>query len=745
MDDRIIRTEYSEVMQKSFIDYAMSVIVARALPDIRDGLKPVQRRTLYDMYDLGIRYDRPYRKSARIVGDTMGKYHPHGDSSIYDCLVVMTQDFKKMVPLVDGHGNFGNIEGDGAAAMRYTEARLSKLTQENFLDDLDKNVVDFVPNFDETEKEPSVLPVKIPNFLINGSEGIAVGMATSTPPHNLAEVIDAEIAYIQDDSLSTKDLMKYIKGPDFPTGGVVINKNDLLSIYESGVGKIKVRGKVEVEKGKNGHTNLVVTEIPYTMIGAGIGKFMADVAELAEKKITNDIVDISNQSSKEGIRIVIELKKDADVENFTNLLYKKTKLEDTFGVNMLAIDNGRPETLSLKEIMRACADFQFEIATRKYQTLLKKEQDKKEIQEGLIKACNVIDLVIEILRGSKDRPMAKNCLVNGVTDGINFKSRESKAMAAQLLFTDAQADAILDMRLYKLIGLELDALIKEHEQTVANIYRYEDILESHESMSMVIQNDLVKIKKEYQKARRTEIDNREDAVYEEKPVEEIDVAFIMDKFGYAKTIDASTFEKNRETIENEFRFSFIMKNTGKVCFFTNTGNLHTVKAMDLPQGKMRDKGVPIDNVSNFDMSKETIVMAASQSDLNLYRILFTTKMSMMKIVDGGEFDVSKRTVAATKLLDGDEVVDVTILHTQKTLILRTNEGFFLRFLVETVPEKKKVAVGVRGMRLSSKDYIRDVYYLNDMEEQKIEHNGKELNLGHLKITSRDTKGTKVRI
>lgn len=745
MDDRIIRTEYSEVMQKSFIDYAMSVIVARVLPDIRDGLKPVQRRTLYDMYDLGIRYDRPYRKSARIVGDTMGKYHPHGDSSIYDCLVVMTQDFKKMVPLVDGHGNFGNIEGDGAAAMRYTEARLSKLTQENFLDDLDKNVVDFVPNFDETEKEPSVLPVKIPNFLINGSEGIAVGMATSTPPHNLAEVIDAEIAYIQDDSLSTKDLMKYIKGPDFPTGGVVINKNDLLSIYESGVGKIKVRGKVEVEKGKNGHTNLVVTEIPYTMIGAGIGKFMADVAELAEKKITNDIVDISNQSSKEGIRIVIELKKDADVENFTNLLYKKTKLEDTFGVNMLAIDNGRPETLSLKEIMRACADFQFEIATRKYQTLLKKEQDKKEIQEGLIKACNVIDLVIEILRGSKDRPMAKNCLVNGVTDGINFKSRESKAMAAQLLFTDAQADAILDMRLYKLIGLELDALIKEHEQTVANIYRYEDILESHESMSMVIQNDLVKIKKEYQKARRTEIDNREDAVYEEKPVEEIDVAFIMDKFGYAKTIDASTFEKNRETIENEFRFSFIMKNTGKVCFFTNTGNLHTVKAMDLPQGKMRDKGVPIDNVSNFDMSKETIVMAASQSDLNLYRILFTTKMSMMKIVDGGEFDVSKRTVAATKLLDGDEVVDVTILHTQKTLILRTNEGFFLRFLVETVPEKKKVAVGVRGMRLSSKDYIRDVYYLNDMEEQKIEHNGKELNLGHLKITSRDTKGTKVRI
>ncbi len=745
MEDRIIKTEYSDVMQKSFIDYAMSVIVARALPDIRDGLKPVQRRTLYDMYELGIRYDRPYRKSARIVGDTMGKYHPHGDSSIYDCLVVMTQDFKKCIPLVDGHGNFGNIEGDPQAAMRYTEARLAKITQESFLEDLDKNVVDFVPNFDETEREPSVLPVRIPNFLINGSEGIAVGMATSTPPHNLAEVIDAEMAYIQDDTLSTKDLMKYIKGPDFPTGGLIINKDELLEIYETGVGKIRVRGKVETEKGKNGHINLVITEIPYTMIGMGIGKFMSDVAELAEKKITNDIVDISNQSSKEGIRIVIELKKDTDVENFTNLLYKKTKLEDTFGVNMLAIDNRRPETLSLKEIMRACADFQFEIATRKYTTLLKKEQDKKEIQEGLIKACNVIDLVIEILRGSTDRPMAKNCLVNGVTEGIKFKSRESKAMAAQLLFTEAQADAILDMRLYKLIGLELNALIKEHEQTVANIYRYEDILESHNSMSMVILDDLRKIRKEFQQPRKTLIENRENAVYEEKPVEEIDVAFIMDRFGYAKTIDVSTYEKNKDTINSEFKFSFVMKNTGKVCFFTNTGNLHTVKAMDLPQAKMRDKGIPIDNVSNFDTAKETIVLAASQSDLNLYRMVFTTKMSMMKVVDGGEFDVSKRTVAATKLMDDDEVVNVEILHTQKTVILRSNDGFFLRFYVDTIPEKKKAAVGVRGMRLGKNDYIRDVYYLNDMEDKAIEHNSKKLELGHLKVTSRDTKGTKVRL
>ena len=401
--------------------------------------------------------------------------------------------------------------------------------------------------------------------------------------------------------------------------------------------------------------------------------------------------------------------------------------------------------MSLRDIMRACADFQFEVATRKYTTLLKKEQEKKEIQEGLIKACNVIDLVIEILRGSKDRAMAKNCLVNGVTDGINFKSRESKAMAAQLLFTEPQADAILEMRLYKLIGLELDALIKDHEQTVANIYRYEDILDSHESMSMVIQNDLNRIKKEYKADRKTLIENRETAVYEEKPIEEMDVAFIMDKFGYAKTIDATTYEKNKETIEAEFKFSFIMKNTGKVCFFTNTGNLHTVKATDLPQGKMRDKGVPIDNVSNFDTSKETIVLASSQSDLNLYRVLFTTKTAMMKVVDGGEFDVSKRTVAATKLNDNDEVVSVEILHEQKTVILKSNEGFFLRFYIETIPEKKKAAVGVRGMRLGKNDFIRDVYYLNDMEEKQVEHNDKKVELSHLKITSRDTKGTKVRL
>ena len=445
--EQIIRTEYSEVMQKSYIDYAMSVIISRALPDVRDGLKPVQRRTLYDMYELGIRYDRPYRKSARIVGDTMGKYHPHGDSSIYDALVVMAQEFKKGLPLVDGHGNFGSIEGDGAAAMRYTEARLQKITQEAFLGDLDKNVVNFLPNFDETEKEPEVLPVRLPNLLVNGSDGIAVGMVTSIPPHNLGEVVDAVIATIKNGDITTKELMKYIQGPDFPTGGLVVNKDDLLEIYETGTGKIRLRGKVEVEQTKGGKENLVITEIPYTMMGANIGKFLNDIANLVETKKTTDIMDISNQSSKDGIRIVLELRKNADVKNLVNMLYKKTRLEDTFGVNMLAVAEGRPETLSLKRIIEHHIDFQFEVNTRKYQTLLEKELHKKEIQEGLIKACDVIDLIIEILRGSKSQQQVKDCLVLGVTDGIKFKSRTSRKQAEQLKFTEAQAVAILEMRL----------------------------------------------------------------------------------------------------------------------------------------------------------------------------------------------------------------------------------------------------------------------------------------------------------
>ena len=743
-DSQIIRTEYSDVMKKSYIDYAMSVIIARALPDVRDGLKPVQRRTLYDMYELGIRYDRPYRKCARIVGDTMGKYHPHGDSSIYEALVVMAQDFKKGMTLVDGHGNFGSIEGDGAAAMRYTEARLEKLTQEVFLGDLDKDIVDFMPNFDETEKEPSVLPVRIPNLLVNGAEGIAVGMATSIPTHNLGEVIDAVKAYMKNDEISTKQLMRYIKGPDFPTGGIVINKDDLADIYETGTGKIKLRGKVEVEELKGGRQRLVITEIPYTMIGTGIGKFLNDVVALVESKKTSDITDISNQSSKEGIRIVIELKKGADVENLTNMLYKKTRLEDTFGVNMLAVADGRPETMGLKKIIEHHVDFQFELATRKYQTLLKKEQDKKEIQEGLIKACDVIDLIIEILRGSQSVKDAKECLTKGVTENIKFKSGISKKMAAMLRFTERQATAILEMRLYRLIGLEIEALMQEHEETLKNIARYEDILNNYDSMAEVIVEDLDKIKAEYGRKRRTVIENGEEAVYEEHKIEEQDVIFLMDRFGYARTIDVSTYERNKDAADTENKVVIACKNTGKICLFTNTGKMHQIKVLDLPFGKFRDKGVPVDNVSNFDSTGEDAVYLCDAEQMRYAKLLFATRQGMIKKVEGTEFQVAKRTIAATKLQAGDEVVTVQVITDNQNVVLQTREGYFLRFAADEVSEKKKGAIGVRGIRLKKKDELEHAYLFEEGTETKVTYGEKEVSLNRLKMAKRDGNGTKTR-
>ncbi len=744
VEENIIRTDYSEEMQKSYIDYAMSVIVSRALPDVRDGLKPVQRRTLYDMYELGIRFDRPYRKCARIVGDTMGKYHPHGDSSIYEALVVMAQEFKRGQVLVDGHGNFGSIEGDGAAAMRYTEARLMQIAQEVYLADLDKNVVDFLPNFDETEREPCVLPVRIPNLLLNGAEGIAVGMATSIPPHNLGEVVDAVKAYIKDNAITVKGLMRYLKGPDFPTGGIVVNKDSLLDIYSTGSGKIRLRGKVEVEQGKGGRKSLVITEIPYTMIGANIGKFLNDIAALVEKRAAPDITDISNQSSKEGIRIVLELRRGADVENLKNMLYKKTRLEDTFSVNMLAVADGRPETLNLKQIIEHHVDFQIEVCTRKHQVLLEKEQEKKEIQEGLIQACDVIDLIIEILRGSKSQSQAKECLIEGKTEGIRFRSPDSRKKAAELRFTPRQAAAILDMRLYRLIGLEVEALMKEHEVTLANIARYEEILNNYGTMMEVIVKDLNATKRAYARKRRTAIENVEETVYEEKQPEEMEVVFLMDKFGYAKAIDKSAFERNRDTVLGDYKYVFSCMNTDKICIFTSKGKAHLIKVMELPQGKVKDKGVPIDNVSNYDSKEEKAVFVGSLAEVKESSLLFVTAQGLVKQVEGKEYDVSKRTVAATKLNDGDELIFVGISDHSECTVLQTRDGYFLRMRTGEVPFQKKNSLGVRGIRLMEEDLVLYAYLLENTRDYSIEHNGKMLNLNQLKIGKRDTKGARVK-
>lgn len=837
MAEQIIRTEYSDLMQKSYIDYAMSVICQRALPDIRDGLKPVQRRVLYAMDQLGLNYDKPHRKSARIVGDTMGKYHPHGDSSIYEALVVLEQDFKKGMALVDGHGNFGSIEGDGAAAMRYTEAKLKKFTQDVYLADLDKNVVDFVPNFDETEREPEVLPVRVPNVLINGAEGIAVGMTTNIPTHNLAEVVDAVVAYMDNNDITNQELMQYVKGPDFPTGGLVVNKSELLSIYESGTGKIKLRGKVEFEKAKNKseRDKLVISEIPYTMIGAGIGKFLSDVCDLIETKKTQDIVDISNESSKEGIRIVLELKKNADVDKLINMLYKKTKLEDTFGVNMLAIVEGRPEVLSLKGIIENSVKFQYELQTRKYNTLLAKELEQKEIKEGLIRACDIIDLIIEILRGSNSIKDAKNCLVNGDTSKITFKNKESELYASNLNFTEKQAQAILDLRLYKLIGLEILALQKDYEGIVERIAQYEEILNDRKAMIKVIKKELLAIKKEYGVPRKTIIEDGKEAVFEEVKFVEQEVVFLMDRFGYAKTIDTTAYDRNKEAADSENKYVFRCMNTDKVCIFTDNGNLHQIKINDIPFVRFRDKGTPIDNLGNYDSKDENIIFISDTTRLAGKKLLFTTAFGMMKLVDSSEFNVTKKTVASTKLNDGDKVVSVVItdavmmpmdgsrdgigfdamtgmeedfvpvalsggsedfgdgfgtefsegfqdefgggstngfaenfsggfssvsgggldagtagewkeeLRTNQMVVLQTENGVFLRFSLKEIPEKKKGAVGVRGIKLSAGDFVTHVYVLDAGDNMMIEYKGKEVALRKLKTARRDTKGTKVRI
>ncbi len=743
--DNIISAEYSEHMQKSFIDYSMSVITARAVPDIRDGLKPVQRRVLYAMDQLGLNHNGPHRKSARIVGETMGKYHPHGDSSIYDTLVVLEQDFKKGMALVDGHGNFGSIEGDGAAAMRYTEAKLKKFTQEVYLQDLDKDVVDFVPNFDEMEREPSVLPVRVPNFLINGSEGIAVGMVTSVPTHNLEEILNAEIALIDDENLDTAAIMDIVKGPDFPTGGIVTNKSELLSIYETGVGKIKLRGKVVFEPGKGKvKDKLVISEIPYTMIGANIGKFMSDIAMLVESKKTTDIVDITDESNKDGIRIVLELKKDCDVEKLKNLLYKKTKLDGTFGVNMLAIVDGRPETLGIKACLLEHIKFLHEINTRKYTTLLNKELENKEIKEGLIEACNIIDLIIEILRGSKNLEMAKRCLIEGDTTDIRFKSEASKAEASTLRFTPKQATAILELRLYRLIGLEINKLQQEYADCIAKIGEYKTILGSRKAMDRVIKKDLANIIKNYKVDRKTVVEDSDEIVYVEEKVVIENIVFVMDRFGYVKLMEESVFDKNAENVLADNKYVIKMPYDDHVCIFTDKGDFHQIKLNKMPILKPKDKGLPIDNFGNFSSMKERVVYLCKEEDLYGNMLLFATKQGMMKLVDPIEFDVSKKTVAATKLSDGDEVLgvfkvdatfdskDENVIISHSDIVILTDDNYRLRFGVEEIPQKKKAALGVRTIKLSKDAAVKEVRIIAKGEEPEI------------KTAHRDQRGSKVK-
>ena len=750
-EENIIQLDFSEEMKTSYRDYAMSVIVARALPDVRDGLKPVQRRILYAMKELGLSPDKPHRKSARIVGDTMGKYHPHGDSSIYDALVHMTEDYSLNAPLVDGHGNFGSIDGDGAAAMRYTEARLSKPGM-MLLDNLDKGLVDFLPNFDDSEKEPAVLPATLPNLLINGTTGIAVGMATNIPPHNPTEVIDAVIAYMDRPGISIDKLMDYIPAPDFPTGGIIINASDMRDIYEKGEGKIRLRARTEIEKGDAGRTNIVITEIPYTISGNKL-KLVERLAALAKDKVFDEIYDVRDESSKEGIRIVVEVKKGRDIDNLLNGLYKKSQMEDTYGVNLLAIrptenGTGQPKVFNLKSLIEEFVLFQEDLYTREYQFLLEKAKKRLEIVEGLMKATDVIDLIIEILRGSSSVKQAKTCLIEGITEGIKFKSKASEKEAATLSFTENQADAILAMQLSKLIGLEILKLHEENDTLIANIAEYEKVLSDSKELYKVIKGRLREFKKIFNSPRRTSLMDTVAKAYVEKVVIE-DLYVCFDRFGYTKAIDAAAFGRASEETKKDFSFVLKIKNTDKLCIFTDKGNMHQVKMEKVPRCKMKDKGTLIHSLCKMENDEEGLLYVSFE-ELFESILLFVTKNGYIKLVSGAEFETGRQMIAATKLDADDEVVGVIMLSASdvltgtKKVILLTKDGLSLGFPLSEVSELKKTSRGVKGITLEKEDTVAFATVVHPAAET-FEYEGKTLNARRVRNRKRAAKGQKANL
>ncbi len=734
----IISTDFCDEMSTSFIDYAVSVITDRALPDVRDGLKPVHRRILWAMKNLGLTSSGDYKKSARVVGETMGKYHPHGDASIYDAMVHMAQDWCYNHPLVDGHGNFGSVEGDDAAASRYTEARLSAITEDILLADLDKDTVDFIPNFDNKEKEPTVLPACVPNILISGTDGIAVGMASKMPTHNLAEVIDATLALLEKPKITDDELFSYIKGPDFATGGIVVNKSELPEIYKNGAGRIRVRGRVKTEPGERGKTNIVITEIPYTMIGS-IDKFMDSVADLVRSKVLPEVVDIKNFSGKEGIRIVIELKKGADAEQYINILYKKAKLEDTFGYNAVLLSGGIPGQMSLRRIIGEFIEFYRETMTRKYKNLLAREKKSAEIKEGLVTAVDAIDTIIEVLRGSSVVAMAKKCLTKGVVDGIKFRTQKCKRIAEGFRFTELQADAILDMKLQRLIGLELTVLQGELEKCKKNIETYSGLLSSKTKMNNRMRADMLDIKKKYAKPRRTEIIDAEAIVIKKPEIKEELMYAPVNRFGYIKLIDTATYERNKENIPKDYRFIPEVMNTGKLYIFTAGGLCHQAKAMGVPAGRYNDRGVPLEQVSALANDDEAVYVCSDYRPKE--KLLIVTASGMVKRVPLSEYETTRKTVDATKLAEGDRVIFVGIVRDKQTVVMVSRDGMCVAFESSGVKLFKRNSVGIIGMKFDRDD--RAVFACLADDDDRFEYDGKTYDLRKLSPGKRATKGKKL--
>lgn len=693
-NNRILPIEIAEEMKKSYIDYSMSVIVGRALPDVRDGLKPVHRRILYSMSELNLTPDKPYRKSARIVGDVLGKYHPHGDTAVYHAMVRMAQDFSTRGLLVDGHGNFGSVDGDAPAAMRYTEAKMSKLSLE-LLRDIEKETVDFVPNFDESLKEPSVLPSRYPNLLVNGSNGIAVGMATSIPPHNLGEVIDATVHLIDNEECSVDDLMQFIKGPDFPTSAIIMGKENIAEAYRTGRGKVKVRARAVIEELPKGKQQIVVTEIPYQVNKA---KLVERIAELVKDKKIEGISDLRDESNRNGMRIVIELKRDVNANIVLNNLYKHSQMEDTFSVIMLALVNGQPKVLNLKQILYHYVQHQKDVVTRRTKFELNKAEARAHILEGLRIALDNIDAVISLIRGSKTTQEAKT----GLMDKFGL--------------TDIQAQAILDMRLQRLTGLERDKIEAEYEELIKKINRLKEILANERLLLNVIKEEMLIIKENYADERRTEIRHAEGEIDMRDLIEDEEIAITLTHFGYIKRLPADTYKSQRRggrgisaltTREEDFVKHLVSTTThSRLLFFTNKGRVFRLNAYEIPEGKRQAKGTAIVNLLQLGPNEKiATLLAIDEKDENKY-LLLATKNGIVKKTNREEFkNINKAGLIAIGLREDDELIGVKVTDGNKDILLVTKEGMSIRFDENDIRPMGRTAMGVKGITLSNEDKV----------------------------------------
>lgn len=699
LPNRIKDVDLSKVMRTSFLDYAMSVIVARALPDVRDGLKPVHRRILYGMNELGVTPDKPYKKSARIVGDVMGKFHPHGDSAIYESMVRMAQDFSYRYMLVDGHGNFGSVDGDGAAAMRYTEARMSKITLE-MLRDINKDTIDFQPNYDGTEREPVVLPARFPNLLVNGATGIAVGMTTNIPPHNLGEVISGIHMLMKNPDVTTADLMEAIPGPDFPTGAIVMGKSGIRKAYETGKGTVTLRAKVEIDEQANGKQQIVVHELPYMVNKA---RLIERIAELAREKKIEGITDVKDESDREGMRVTIDVRRDVSASVVLNNLYKLTLMQTTFGFNMLAIVNGTPKILSLKQILQYYLKHQEEVIRRRTEFELKKAKARAHILEGLRIALDHIDAIINIIRGSQSPDVAKDRLMN------------------EYQLSDKQAQAILDMRLVRLTGLERDKVENEYSKTMVAIADYEDILAKPERIDKIIYEELLEIQEKFGDERRTELMVGEVlSIEDEDLIEEENVVVTLTHNGYIKRLPTSDFKaQNRGgrgvqgmgVHDDDFIEHLLTTSThDELLFFTNVGKVYRMKAYEIPEYGRTAKGIPVINLLDIsaDEKIQTVINIPAdkvQTDKEMY-LFFITRQGTVKRTSVSKFgNIRKNGLKAITLRDGDELINVLATDDSKNIIIGTHQGYAVSFDEKDIRSMGRSAAGVRGIRLRDNDYV----------------------------------------